>query len=520
MWSFVQRRQIAKQVRSEYQLNSGSIEKQTCKSRKSLPISSDDQASRQDSPKDEAFRVQSTGEDDPLDPQNWPLATRSRNIFIICFLVFTQCWSGAADSIGNSMASKEFHISQVAENVSTAVFLFGVGTGALFAGPLSESVGRNPTYLIATACYLFFVLGSAMTPTFGGQVVCRYFVGLSASATLTINGASVNDQFRPVKRAIVFPIVAWANVAAPVIAPVAGGWIVENEKLGWRWTNWITLIISTVAFLVAFFFLPETHLPLLLAWKARELRRVTGDQRWISDHDKKPSFFKQLRKTLPLPATFFRSEPVIIVLGLYLVLLYILLFSFLSGFDYIFKETYSLTPGYQGSCFAAIAAGATAFALCGPALYQWSREDTERVRGASIEPEFRLWPAIVTAPFLPISLFWLGWTNYASIPIWSGLGACFLFGIVLMAIYVGSYQYITDSYGEHSAIALASITMSRYLIAGGMVMAARPMYEGIGVHWTMTLLGSIAVLLTPAPLLFWKYGAKLRERSPYASTDL
>lgn len=213
MWLFIQRRQIAKQIQSQYQINPGSIEKQTCKSRKSLPLSSDDLASRQGSPDDEAFRVQSTGEDDPLDPQNWPLATRSRNIFIICFLVFTQCWSGAADSIGNSMASKEFHISQVAENVSTALFLFGVGTGALFAGPLSESVGRNPTYLVATACYLFFVLGSAMTPTFGGQVVCRYFVGLSASATLTINGASVSDQFRPVKRAIVFPIVAWANVA-------------------------------------------------------------------------------------------------------------------------------------------------------------------------------------------------------------------------------------------------------------------------------------------------------------------
>ncbi|KAJ4005639.1 hypothetical protein NW752_002475 [Fusarium irregulare] len=468
MWSFVQRRRIVKQIRSEYQLDLSSIEAPTYKSRNSLPLSSDDQVSRQNSPDDEAFKVRSTGEDDPLNPKNWPLATRSRNIFIICFLVFTQCWSGAADSIGNEMASKDLHVSQVAENVSTAVFLFGVGTGALFAGPLSETVGRNPTYLIATAFYLLFVLGTAMTPTFGGQVACRYFVGLSASATLTINGASVNDQFRPVKKALVFPIVAWANIAA---------------------------------------------------WKAKELRRVTGDQRYISDHEQKPSFWNQLRKTLPLPATFFRNEPVIIVLGLYLVLLYILLFSFLSGFDYIFKETYSLTPGYQGSCFAAIAAGATAFALCGPALYEWSRIHTERVRGASIEPEFRLWPAIVTAPFLPISLFWLGWTNFASVPTWSGLGACFLFGIVLMAIYVGSYEYITDSYGEHSAIALASITMSRYLIAGGMVMAARPMYEGIGVHWTMTLLGCIAVMLTPAPLLFWKYGAKLRERSPYASTD-
>jgi hypothetical protein len=90
--------------------------------------------------------------------------------------------------------------------------------------------------------------------------------------------------------------------------------------------------------------------------------------------------------------------------------------------------------------------------------------------------------------------------------------------MVLSAVYVSSYEYITDSYQDHAAIALASITMARYLIAGGMVLAARPMYEGIGVHWTMTLLGCVAVILTPAPFLFWLYGRKLREKSPWAMT--
>ena len=33
-----------------------------------------------------------------------------------------------------------------------------------------------------------------------------------SSATLSINGSSVGDQFRPVKRALVFPILAWANI--------------------------------------------------------------------------------------------------------------------------------------------------------------------------------------------------------------------------------------------------------------------------------------------------------------------
>jgi MFS family permease len=60
---------------------------------------------------------------------------------------------------------------------------------------------------------MFFVLGAALAPTFGGRIVCRFFIGLFASPTLSINGASVRDQFRPVKRAFVFPIIAWANVA-------------------------------------------------------------------------------------------------------------------------------------------------------------------------------------------------------------------------------------------------------------------------------------------------------------------
>jgi DHA1 family multidrug resistance protein-like MFS transporter len=66
---------------------------------------------------------------------------------------------------------------------------------------------------------------------------------------------------------------------------------------------------------------------------------------------------------------------------------------------------------------------------------------------------------------------------------------------------------------------LASITMARYRIYGGMVLAARPMYEGLGVHWTMTLLAAISAVLAPAPALFWIYRSSSRKRSPFAVDD-
>jgi MFS family permease len=101
------------------------------------------------------------------------------------------------------------------------MYLVGIGAGCLAVGPLSESKGRNPVYLVATFCYLFFVLGCALTMTFGGQIVCRFFTGFFASGTLGINGASVRDQFRPVKRSFVFPVIAWANVACRFFIVVA-----------------------------------------------------------------------------------------------------------------------------------------------------------------------------------------------------------------------------------------------------------------------------------------------------------
>ncbi|KAH6648175.1 major facilitator superfamily domain-containing protein [Truncatella angustata] len=528
MWSIKQYRQIGKDVNKEFSRGSEQAKtpSATQHSAKSQDSVQNDQARSTDAEssdpkpcggKNDKAWVDTVGDEDPLDPRNWPLSARIKNVAILCLLIFVQGWAGAAESIANTAITQQFGVSKVAANLTTAMYTFGIGSGSMFAGPLSETVGRNPVYLISTFCYLFFVLGCALTPTFGGLVVCRYFVGLFSSATLSINGSSVRDQFRPVKRAFVFPVIAWANIASPVIAPIAGGWIVQNPSLGWRWTEWVTLIISAFGFLVALFFLPETYLPVLLDWKARHLRRVTGDDRYASKHAENSAFFRKMKEVLPMPAKFLFLEPVISVLGGYLILLYVLLFSFLSGFDYVFKQPYNETSGIEGSHFAAVAAGATVFTLGAPGLYSSARSKTEHVHRAKIAPEFRLWPAIIAGPLLPVALFWLGWTNYSTISEWSGIGACFLFGMVLTAIYVSSYEYIVDSYGDHSAIALASITMARYFIAGGMILATRPMYEGIGVHWTMTWLGCVAVILAPAPLLFWKLGPKIRKKSPYAT---
>lgn len=131
---------------------------------------------------------------DPRNPHNWPLISRCKNIAILSILIFVQGWAGASESVANSVASSStFHVSRAARNLDMAMYRFGIGTGAPFTGPLSGTVGRNPVYLGATFCYLFFVFGSAMATTFGGRITCCHFVSIFSSATLGINGSSVRD---------------------------------------------------------------------------------------------------------------------------------------------------------------------------------------------------------------------------------------------------------------------------------------------------------------------------------------
>lgn len=44
------------------------------------------------------------------------------------------------------------------------------------------------------------------------------------------------------------------------------------------------------------------------------------------------------------------------------------------------------------------------------------------------------------------------------------------------------------------------------------------MFDALGVNWAGTLLGFVALILVPIPVVFWRYGAKIRARSKFAPT--
>ena len=92
----------------------------------------------------DVFVVGYEGPDDPNDPHNWSYWQRVPCTLLIAGIGCVVGIASAIDSSAIPQAAEEFGVSEVVESMATGLFLIGFGAGSLFAGPISETVGRNP----------------------------------------------------------------------------------------------------------------------------------------------------------------------------------------------------------------------------------------------------------------------------------------------------------------------------------------------------------------------------------------
>ncbi|KAI1021424.1 hypothetical protein LB505_000279 [Fusarium chuoi] len=69
-----------------------------------------------------------------------------------------------------------------------------------------------------------------------------------------------------------------------------------------------------------------------------------------------------------------------------------------------------------------------------------------------------------------------------------------------------------DAFTTYAASALAATSAIRSIVGGCLPIAGLPLYSALGYGWGNSLLGFIAILVSIAPLLFWRYGETLRKK--------
>lgn len=162
------------------------------------------------------YQVDWAGPNDPFNPKKWSTIHRVGATLLVCLVAFVATVASSIDSAVLVSATAELGVSEVAESLATALFLVGMGLGALLLSPLSELLGRYIVYLASLFVFGCWILGAALAPNYGAQLVFRLLAGFSASAPLTVAGGTVGDMWSPIEKTFALPLYAIPAFGGPV----------------------------------------------------------------------------------------------------------------------------------------------------------------------------------------------------------------------------------------------------------------------------------------------------------------
>ena len=277
-------------------------------------------------------------------------------------------------------------------------------------------------------------------------LISRFFGGLFGACPLAVVAAVFSDMFDNKSRGLAITVFSMGVFAGPLMAPFIGGFIVDSY-LGWRWTEYLVAIMGFFAFTLDLLFLEESYPPVVLVEKASMLRRRTMNWGIHAKQEEIEVDFRELvTKNFSRPLRILVTEPIVLLLSIYMAFIYGLLYLFLTAYPIVFQEIHGFSGGIGGLPYFGMIIG---MIIAGIAIVLDQPKYTKKLAANKNIPipEWRLPFVIYGGISFTIGIFWFGWTGYrADIPwIVPTLSGLFL-GFGLLAIFLQALNYIVDAY--------------------------------------------------------------------------
>lgn len=464
------------------------------------------------------YQVDYDGPDDPTHPFNWPLPTKLGICVGLGLTTLTVAWGSSIFSSAIPYVTHQFHVANVVATLGVSLYVLGFASGPVIWSPLSELYGRKAPIALSSFLFTCFLFATATAKDLHTLMLCRFFSGFTGSAPLTVVAASFSDMFGNETRGKALLIFSGTVFCGPLLAPVIGGFIAESY-LGWRWTMYITGIMASVCLVFNVFFLKETYHPVILVAKAREIRERTGNWGVFAAHERVELDLNSIIKNnLTRPLEMLVVEPIILLLSIYSAFIYGILYLFLAAYPIVFVQGYKMSIGVGMLPYIGLVVGQLCSLAAMMLFFEPRYNKALAANGGKPVPEARLPPMITGGIIFPLGLFWFTWSgNYHDkvhwiVPTLSGIFT----GFGLLSIFLPCINYIVDSYLFFAASALAGNTFLRSSFGAVFPLFAAFMFHGMGTNWAGLLLGLVGLALVPVPILFMKYGKRIRSRSKYA----
>ena len=251
---------------------------------------------------------------------------------VLCLAAVVGLIPFAGDMYLSSLPSigAEFGAAPWVGQLTLTGFLLLLGIGQLVAGPVTDAVGRRTPLMAGLGVFTAGALLAVVAPSMGLLIAARVLQGVGGAISIVVATSTVRDHARGDGATRLYAVLTTITAVAPVIAPVAGGFL--EARWGWRSVFVVLTVLGAGVWLATACLVPES---LPQAERSRiDLRTALTGYRHL---------FGQRGFVIPLGA---------------IALLFALLFAYIGGATYVYQGDYGVDPATFGIVF-----GATAFAL-------------------------------------------------------------------------------------------------------------------------------------------------------------
>ncbi|MDO5705576.1 MAG: multidrug effflux MFS transporter [Paracoccus sp. (in: a-proteobacteria)] len=160
-------------------------------------------------------------------------------------------------------------------------FMAGMGLGTLFAGPISDAIGRKVAITLGFVIYTVAAIAAVFAGSLELLLVARFVQGLGAAAPRIVGLALVRDLYQGREMARISSFVMMIFIIIPAMAPALGQVIISFA--GWRGVFLAFVVFALGGSLWLNLrqpetLLPENRRPLRLGTLAAGAREVLTDR--------------------------------------------------------------------------------------------------------------------------------------------------------------------------------------------------------------------------------------------------
>lgn len=130
-----------------------------------------------------------------VSPFTWSESRKTFTTGLSCAIATATAYTAGSYSPATQQMSEYWNVSEVAIYVGITTFTCGFAIAPMVLAPFSELNGRRPVFIATGLLFVICQLCCAVTRSYPGMLVARFFAGVGGSTFSTMVGGVVSDIY-------------------------------------------------------------------------------------------------------------------------------------------------------------------------------------------------------------------------------------------------------------------------------------------------------------------------------------